>query len=152
MTALVRALFFARQHSLIRPTEFIISDLALASHSITSHTLSSAKLLSPVLESHPPDAIITNAELLPQILELIYDAGDRSGNHTIIVVGEPSVQAMASVASNVNVLKFSEVEREGVRVEKIISPLPSVFSSCLIHSILLTRDCRPQRCLYRVLF
>lgn len=105
--------------------EFIISDLALASHSITSFTISSSTLLAPVFESHIPTAIITHAELLPQILELIYDAGDRTGNHTIIVVGEPSPQAMASVVSTVKILRFPDIEREGVRVEKSISPLPS---------------------------
>ncbi|KAJ7905305.1 hypothetical protein B0H14DRAFT_3102791 [Mycena olivaceomarginata] len=104
--------------------EFIIADLALASHSIPSFTLSASNLLSSVLESHPPSAIITHASMLTQILELIYDAGESSRNHTIIVVGEPSPQAMASVASKVNVLKWSDVEREGVRVEKIISPVP----------------------------
>ncbi|KAF8892593.1 hypothetical protein BD779DRAFT_1436906 [Infundibulicybe gibba] len=104
--------------------EFILSDLALAAHSIKSHTLSALNLLSPFLESHNPSAIITQAELLPQILELIYDHGGET-SYTIIVVGEPSSQALASVASRVKVLKFSEVEREGVRVEKIISPLPN---------------------------
>ncbi|KAF8212433.1 hypothetical protein K438DRAFT_1567350 [Mycena galopus ATCC 62051] len=104
--------------------EFIIADLALASHSIPSFTLSAANLLSSVLESHPPSAIITHASMLTQILELIYDAGEGGRNHTIVVVGDPSPQAMASVASKVNVLKWSDVEREGVRVEKIISPLP----------------------------
>ncbi|KAJ7694171.1 hypothetical protein B0H17DRAFT_1058042 [Mycena rosella] len=104
--------------------EFIISDLALASHSIPSFTLTSSNLLAPVLESHPPSAIITHASMLHQLLELIYDAGEASRNHTIIVVGEPSAQAMASVASKVKVLKWADVEREGIRVEKIISPLP----------------------------
>ncbi|KAJ7632430.1 acetyl-CoA synthetase [Roridomyces roridus] len=104
--------------------EFIISDLALASHSIPSFTLASATLLSSVLDSHPPSVIITHASMLTQILELIYDAGEASRNHVIVVVGEPSTQAMASVASKVKVLKWADVEREGVRVEKIISPLP----------------------------
>ncbi|KAJ6623441.1 hypothetical protein B0H10DRAFT_2009737 [Mycena sp. CBHHK59/15] len=84
----------------------------------------SLQLISSVLETHPPSAIITHATMLTQILELIYDAGEANRNHTIIVVGEPSPQAMASVASKVKVLKFSDVEREGIRVEKIISPLP----------------------------
>ncbi|KAJ6546491.1 hypothetical protein DFH09DRAFT_1040107 [Mycena vulgaris] len=104
--------------------EFIISDLALASHSIPSFTLASSSLLASVLESHPPSAIIIHASMLSQILELIYDAGEASRNHTIVVVGEPSSQAMASVASKVKVLKWADVEREGIRVEKIISPLP----------------------------
>lgn len=125
MTALVRFILLQPRVVTDLPAEFIISDLALASHSITSFTISSSTLLALVLESHLPTAIITHAELLPQILELIYDAGDRTGNHTIIVVGEPSPQAMASVASTIKILKFPEVEREGVRVEKSISPLPS---------------------------
>ncbi|KIM48939.1 hypothetical protein M413DRAFT_438115 [Hebeloma cylindrosporum] len=104
--------------------EFIVADLALASHSITSITLSSANLLSPVLDSHSPSAIITHAFLLPQLLELIYDSPDRQSQHILILVGEPSTQAMASVASNVTVLKFADLEREGFKVEKILSPLP----------------------------
>jgi long-chain acyl-CoA synthetase len=110
--------------------EFIISDLALASHSIRSFTISSPALISLVLESHSPTAIITHAQLLPEVLELIYDAGNRTSNHTIIVVGEPSPRAMASVASTIKVLKFADVEREGVRVEKSISPLPSACDHC----------------------
>ncbi|KAJ7090065.1 hypothetical protein C8R43DRAFT_1050539 [Mycena crocata] len=105
--------------------EFVISDLALASHSIPSFTLVASNLLSPVLESHPPSAIITHASMLSQVLELIYDAGEANRNHhTIVVVGEPSPQAMATVASRVKVLKWADVEREGIRVEKIISPIP----------------------------
>ncbi|KAG6821173.1 hypothetical protein H0H93_005393 [Arthromyces matolae] len=104
--------------------EFIISDLALASHSILSHTLSSSKLLSFVLESFSPDAIITHTNLLPQILELLYE-GDRTVSHTIIVVGETTPKDLASVASNVKVLEFPDVEREGVRVAKVSTALPN---------------------------
>ncbi|KAG6866098.1 hypothetical protein C0991_008850 [Blastosporella zonata] len=104
--------------------EFIISDLALASHSILSQTLTSSELLSYVLESSPPNAIITHTKLLPQILELLYE-GDRTINHTIIVVGETTPKDLAAVASNITVLEFSDVEREGVRVAKIATALPN---------------------------
>ncbi|KAF8876510.1 hypothetical protein CPB84DRAFT_1795786 [Gymnopilus junonius] len=104
--------------------EFIVADLALASHSINSITLSSSKLLAPVLEAHPPSAIITHAFLLPQLLELIYDSSERTTEHIIIVVGDPSSQTMASVASNVKLFKFGELEREGFKVEKVLSPAP----------------------------
>ncbi|KAF9246574.1 hypothetical protein BU15DRAFT_85321 [Melanogaster broomeanus] len=67
--------------------EFVITDLALAKHSIVSMTLSSRKLLSRVLEAHPPSAIIVGADFLPHVLELIYDA--REHHHKIIVVGQP---------------------------------------------------------------
>ncbi|KAF4615268.1 hypothetical protein D9613_002796 [Agrocybe pediades] len=104
--------------------EFIVADLALASHSINSITLTSAKLLTPVLEAHTPAAIITHAFLLPPLLEHIYESGDRNKEHVIVVVGEPTPQAMASVASNVKVYKFAELEHQGSKVEKIFSPLP----------------------------
>ncbi|KAE9406368.1 hypothetical protein BT96DRAFT_915352 [Gymnopus androsaceus JB14] len=111
--------------------EFLIADLALSSHSIPSMTLTSPNLLSPVLETHPPSAIITHAEFLPTLLELIYDAGEEGRHHTIVVVGEPSANVMASVASKVKVLVWADVEREGIKNSKIMSPLPKpsdVFS------------------------
>ncbi|KAF5365585.1 hypothetical protein D9758_003190 [Tetrapyrgos nigripes] len=104
--------------------EFLISDLALASHSIPSFTLTASNLLSQVLESHPPSTIITNGELLPSLLELIYDGGHNTQKYTIVVVGEPSARAMASVASKIKVLRWEDVEREGNKVEKILSPIP----------------------------
>lgn len=88
-------------------------------------TLTSSNLLSPVLETHPPSAIITHAEFLPNLLELIYDAGEEGRHHTIVVVGEPSPSVMASVASKVKVLVWADVEREGIKNSKIMSPLPS---------------------------
>ncbi|KAF5391337.1 hypothetical protein D9757_002044 [Collybiopsis confluens] len=103
--------------------EFLITDLALSSHSIPSMTLTATNLLSPVLDTHPPSAIITHADFLPTLLELIYDAGEGK-HHTLIVVGEPSTRILASVASNVKVLVWADVEREGFKVEKIMSPLP----------------------------
>lgn len=111
--------------SLIPAAEFIVADLALAAHSIPSFTLTSADLLAPVLEAHPPSVILTQAELLPQLLELIYDSGESTREHYIVVVGEPSTKALATVASKIKVLKFAEVEREGIRVEKTLSPQPS---------------------------
>lgn len=110
---------------LISPTEFLLTDLALASHSILSYTLSSSTLLTSVLDSHRPSAIVTHAFMLPAILELLYEHTERNVQHTIVVVGEPTAQALASVASNVTILKFADVEREGVRTQKILSPVPS---------------------------
>ena len=108
-------------------SEFIVTDLALASHSITSLTLSSATLLSPVLESYAPSAIITHAFFLPQLLELIYETEEkRTTEYIVVVVGEPTPLAMSSVASNIKILSFANLEREGVKVEKILSPLPSL--------------------------
>ncbi|KAG7092296.1 hypothetical protein E1B28_008658 [Marasmius oreades] len=106
--------------------EFLIADMALASHSILSLTITDSTLVGAVLDSHPPAAIIAHADLLPHLLEMIYEAHEKENGkgYTIIVVGEPSARTMASVASKVNVLLWSHVEREGVRVEKTLSPVP----------------------------
>lgn len=110
--------------------EFLISDLALAAHAIPSLTLSSPSLLSPVLESHPPSAIIVNAKFLPQLLELIYDSRE-TGHHTVIVVGETQGKYPANAADQVNILNWADVEREGAKSEKIaaqtISMSPLLF-------------------------
>lgn len=127
MTVLVSQLLSALTLHLIISQEFIVTDLALASHSITSLTLSSATLLSSVLESYAPSAIITHAFFLPQLLELIYETEEkRTTEYIIVAVGEPTPQAMSSVASNVKILSFANLEREGVKVEKVLSPLPSL--------------------------
>ncbi len=92
-----------------------------------SLTLTSSTLLNSVIDVHSPSAIICNALLLPHLLEHIYDSGSHD-EHTVIVVGEPTTQTMASVASNVKLYKFEDLEREGMKQEKILSPLPSACS------------------------
>ncbi|KAJ3559882.1 hypothetical protein NM688_g72 [Phlebia brevispora] len=94
--------------------EFVVSDLALASHSIPSFTLSSKSLLSPCLESHPPSAIITEAEFLPQLLELVYDIKEGS-HYPIIVVGEPKIK----VDDNMRVFKWEDIERRGAQLPEV---------------------------------
>lgn len=101
--------------------EFAIADLALSSHSIPSFTLTSISLLSPVLESHPPSAIITHADLLPSLLELVYDTHEGS-HHTIIVVGEPNNKVIQGLP--VRVLKFEDLEREGALLEAVPPTAP----------------------------
>lgn len=70
--------------------------------------------------------------MLPSLLELIYESEERNLEHTIIVVDEPESGTLASVASNVKIIRFSEVEREGVRVQKILSPVPSELNSIVM--------------------
>ena len=106
-----------------------MADLALASHGITSFTLTSSQLLLPVFESQRPSAFVTHAFVLPKILELIYEHGDRKTEYLFVVLGEPSAHAMASVASNVKVLQFADVEQNGIKNEKILSPIPSMSRS-----------------------
>ncbi|KAF9451207.1 hypothetical protein P691DRAFT_808392 [Macrolepiota fuliginosa MF-IS2] len=104
--------------------EFVLADFALASHSVISITLTSQDLLKRVFETQPFSTIIATAEIVPRVLESIYASGSNSRPYTIITVGEVGAQTSASIASNIRILKFSEVEREGVKVEKILSPIP----------------------------
>ncbi|KAH9901222.1 acetyl-CoA synthetase-like protein [Cubamyces lactineus] len=102
--------------------EFIIADLALASHSIPSFTLSSLRLLSQVLESHPPSAIITQADFLQPLLEHIYDSKE-SGHHTIVVVGDIDSLKLPRL-DNVKIVKWEDLEHQGASVEKPTIPIP----------------------------
>jgi long-chain acyl-CoA synthetase len=43
------------------------------------------------------------------------------------VAGDISQQTLASAASNIKVLKFGEIEREGIKVDKLVSKLPGKF-------------------------
>ncbi|OCH95584.1 acetyl-CoA synthetase-like protein [Obba rivulosa] len=101
--------------------EFIIADLALASNSIPSFTLNSLSLLSPVLDTHPPSAIITHAQFLPFLLELIYDSRE-SSHHKIIVVGEPDGKDVKDLP----LFRFDEIEREGVSIDSDGDPADHV--------------------------
>ncbi|KDQ59521.1 hypothetical protein JAAARDRAFT_33097 [Jaapia argillacea MUCL 33604] len=103
--------------------EFLITDLALASHQMASFTLTSLSLLSPLLESHPPSAIITHAHFLPQLLELIYDSHEH-GHHTIIVVGEINGEVARKGLGVTKVFEWAEVEKAGSKVETVITPAP----------------------------
>jgi long-chain acyl-CoA synthetase len=93
--------------------DFVVTDLALASQSIPTFTISSLSLLSTVLESHPPSAIVTNAEFLPHVLELIYDSNEHN-HHTVIVAGELDAgKDYAKIAKHVNLIKFADIEKSG---------------------------------------
>jgi long-chain acyl-CoA synthetase len=81
-----------------------------------------------VLETHPPDVIIADAKLLPSILELIYDSNEH-GHHKIVVLGEPEPAHLAMVASQVKIYRWHDLEREGTKIDKIISQPPSQFIS-----------------------
>ncbi|KAG9318430.1 hypothetical protein JVU11DRAFT_521 [Chiua virens] len=103
--------------------EFLIADLALAKRSIVSFTLSSQKLLSRVLETHPPSAIIVGADFLPALLELIYDAKEH--DHKVIVVGKIDAEIHPKAAREVEILNWSQVEADGAQADNATG-VPSV--------------------------
>lgn len=103
--------------------EFVITELALASHSIPSLTLSSPSLLSPVVESHPPSAIIVHASLLLHTLELIYELNE-FGNQFVIVVGEVDDNVLSKSSQHVKLARWADLEAQGKEAPLITSPAP----------------------------
>lgn len=103
--------------------EFVIADLALAKHSIVSITLASRRLLSRILEAHPPSAIIVGADFLPHLLELIYDA--REYDHKIIVVGRTDADVRPKAAREVRIMNWAQIEADGAQGANVAAP-PSV--------------------------
>lgn len=108
--------------------EFLITELALASHSIPSLTLSSASLLSPVLESHPPSAIIVHGSLLLHTLELIYEQNEFE-RHFVIVVGEVDENVLSKVSQDVKLARWADLEAQGKEAPLITSPAPGEYHS-----------------------
>ena len=100
--------------------EFLIADLAFAAKSVITMTISSPQLLAEVLDNHPPSAIITDADFLSHIVEQIYDLNQHS-HTTVIVVGDPG-RVGAKLAKEMDLVKFSDVEREGASTPAVLSP------------------------------
>jgi len=106
--------------------EFLVTELALASHSIPSFTLSSPSLLSPVLESHPPSAIIVDGSILPHILELIYELNEHE-HHYVVVVGDTDENMLSKASEHIKIVRWSDVEAQGKAAAPITSPAPGDY-------------------------
>lgn len=85
--------------------------MALASLCIPSFTISSLTLLSAVLESHPPSAIILHVHFLHKVLELIAENREYA-HHTLIVVGEGDLPNVVEKVQ-VKIRWLADVERKG---------------------------------------
>jgi len=116
-----------RRDCLTEISEFLITDLALASHGIPSFTLTSPNLLAPVLDAHPPTAVIIDAGFLAQALELILDAAEAS-HHVLIVLGDLDAKTAGRVADHVRLVRWSDIEEEG-RQQEGGAQLPSAPST-----------------------
>ena len=99
--------------------EFLIADLTFAAKSITTMTITSPELLAQVLDSHPPSAIIVDADFLSHIIEQIYDLNQR--HTTVIVVGDPG-SIGTKLSKEMSLLKFSDIEKEGASTPAELSP------------------------------
>lgn len=114
----VPQVFLPSSHTFI--AEFLIADLAFAARSITTMTISSPQLLAEVLDKHPPSAIITDADFFSHIIEQIYDLNQHH-HTTVIVVGDPG-NVGAKLVKEMDLLKFSDVEKEGASTPVDLSP------------------------------
>ena len=83
-------------------------------------TISSPQLLAEVLDKHPPSAIITDADFLSHIVEQIYDLNQHH-HTTVIVVGDPG-NIGAKLTKEMDLLKFSDIEKEGASAPVDLSP------------------------------
>ena len=83
-------------------------------------TISSPELLAEVLDNHPPSAIITDVDFLSHIIEQIYDLNQHC-HTTVIVVGDPG-SVGAKLAKEMDLLRFSDIEREGASTPIDLSP------------------------------
>ena len=100
--------------------EFLIADLAFTAKSVTTMTITSPELLAQVLDNHPPSAIITDADFLSHIIEQIYDLNQHHQT-TVIVVGDPG-SVGTKLAKEMDLLKFSDIEKEGASTPADLSP------------------------------
>lgn len=120
---------YALQYTvLIHFTEWLVADLALASHCVPSITISSGTLLHATIDSHPPDAIIVQAGFLEQLLEVLEES-DHPHTHstTVIVVGDRT----GEVKKHTGTVKTKLVTWEDVETfksEHINSTQPSMYS------------------------
>ncbi|KAI5123321.1 hypothetical protein M0805_009342 [Coniferiporia weirii] len=112
--------------------DFLVADLALASQSIPSLTISSFTLLSSVLDMHPPSAIILHLHSLSHVLEQIAENSEYA-HHTLILVGEGDLPKIVEKLP-LKILWLADLERAGVKGETLQSLKPEsedVFSvSC----------------------
>lgn len=99
--------------------EFLIADLALAKFAISSMTLCSPTLLSRVLETHPPSAIIVDVDFLPRLLEVLPNGGHQL---KIIVVGQYEEKAMSKSSRELEIITWAQVEADGAKAADSTPP------------------------------
>ena len=115
MTALVHVFFLASSgHELIHRLE-LIANLALAKLAIGSTMLCSPKLLPCMLGTHPPPAIIVNANFLPRLLEPLSTVQE---HHLKIIV----VTQYDKNKSSGNIITWAQVEADGAKAADSTPP------------------------------
>jgi long-chain acyl-CoA synthetase len=119
--------------------EFLITELALASHSIPSLTLASPSLVNSVLESHPPTAIVVEGNRLLDLLELIFKRRELA-HHFIVVVGEADQKVLSKVPKQTRLAFWEHIEAQGKAGTTISSPAPRKSLSIYLFRLNIARS------------
>lgn len=92
--------------------EYLVSVLALSACSVTPITISHLQLLNPVLEVHPPSAIIVQSTFLHTLLEQLAD--EKEEGLYLIVVGEIDALAEShSRKTGIKLVRWTELLESG---------------------------------------
>ncbi|EJD05963.1 uncharacterized protein FOMMEDRAFT_119392 [Fomitiporia mediterranea MF3/22] len=100
--------------------DFLVADLALASQSIPSLTISSLTLLSAVLDAQPPSAIILHVHSFSHLLEQIAENREYA-HHTFILVGEGDLPDVVEKL-HVKIFWLADLEKKGANEAPVESP------------------------------
>ncbi|KAG9000980.1 hypothetical protein FRB94_005056 [Tulasnella sp. JGI-2019a] len=95
--------------------EFLLTDLALASLSIPTLTLTSLPLLTPTIETYPPTAIVVAFSMLDETLELIHEGEDHTVPVIIVVGDQNNISPEKSRKSGIKIHRWDDLVEGGVR-------------------------------------
>ncbi|KDQ12388.1 hypothetical protein BOTBODRAFT_176607 [Botryobasidium botryosum FD-172 SS1] len=106
--------------------EYLTSDLALSTHGIRSITITQLRLLSPVVDKHDLDAVITHVLFIDELLELLCEEGTKSSPTVIVLGHELTPQAIAekSKKANIKVVSWEDVIASGNTQGKVPVEVP----------------------------
>jgi long-chain acyl-CoA synthetase len=75
--------------------------------------------------------IVVDADFLPDLLEFIYDSHEH-GHHTVVVVGDLSGHKnLGKISSHVNLVSFSDIEREDPGSQITLPAKIGEIASCI---------------------
>ncbi|KAG8970346.1 hypothetical protein FRC03_009619 [Tulasnella sp. 419] len=100
--------------------EFVVTDLAFASLSVPTLTLTRLNILSSVLDTYPPSAIVVQLSFLDPTLELLSE-NKETQNITVIVVGDHNKWSDdKGKRAGVNVVRWEDLVEAGLKSEEAL--------------------------------
>lgn len=108
--------------------EFLVTDLALARLSVPVLTVTRLDLITPVIETYPPTAIVVPLTFLDHLLELVFDHIQEGTSITLIVLGDQNnVSKAKTEKTGIPIVRWEDlVETEvGSSLEGLQEPSPN---------------------------